>query len=201
MGRVQPPAPAGSTATEEPLGSVGRGVEVLAGRAVGGRIDAALVLTLRLVRRLWLPALVLGATWLVATDDVDTVTVEDLDTVGELLGALLSPLAGIAVAIGVRLLAGALGFVVALPRARAELVADGERRTAILARAADLVFLTGALRSLRFTAAARDVAAGRLGAAGRVALAVGPGRDLARTRGRGRVRARSPAAAPERLTP
>ncbi len=172
MSCVQPPAPAGSTATGEPLGSVGRGVEVLAGRAVGGRIDAALVLTLRLVRRLWLPALVLGTAWLVATDDVDSVAVADLDTVGELLGALLSPLAGVALAIGVRLVAGALGLVVALPRARAELVADGERRTAILARAADLVFLTGALRSLRFTAAARDVAAGRLGAAGRVALAV-----------------------------
>jgi hypothetical protein len=172
MGRVQPPAPARSTATEQSLESVGRGVEILAGRAVGGRVDAALVLTLRLVRRLWLPALVLGATWLVATDDVDSVAVESLDTVDELLGALLSPLAGIALAIGVRLVAGALGFVVALPRARAELVADGERRTAILARAADLVFLTGALRSLRFTAAARDVAAGRLGAAGRVALAV-----------------------------
>jgi hypothetical protein len=59
-----------------------------------------------------------------------------------------------------------------LPRARAELLADHERRTAIMARSADLLFLTGALRSLRFTGAARDAAAGRLGAAGRVALVV-----------------------------
>jgi hypothetical protein len=92
--------------------------------------------------------------------------------VGELLAAVLSPLAGLAIAFGVRILTGALGFLAAAPRARAELVADHERRAAIVARVSDLVFLTGALRSLRFTAAARDVAAGRLGAAGRVALVV-----------------------------
>jgi hypothetical protein len=152
--------------------SVGRGVEVLAGRAVGGRVDAATVLVLRAVRRLWLPSLVLGIAWLAATGDVAQASVEALDTVGELLAALLSPLAGIALAMAVRLLAGVLGFVVALPRAWTELVADHERQSAVLARSADLIFLAGALRSLRFTAAARDIAAGRLGSAGRVALLV-----------------------------
>ena len=153
-------------------GSIGRGVEVLAGRAVGGGVDAAVVLVLRAARRLWIPILVLGTTWLLATGDIDSVRAEDLDSVGELLGALLTPLAGIAAAIGLRLLTSVLAFLGAMPRARAELLADHERRTAIMARSADLLFLTGALRSLRFTAAARDVAAGRLGAAGRVALVV-----------------------------
>ena len=155
-----------------PRDSIGRGVEILAGRAVGGRVDAAVVLVLRALRRLWVPSLVLGLAWLVATGDVDTVTVESLDSVGELFAALLSPLAGIALAIGLRLLSGLVGFAAALPRARAELVADHEHRVAIMARLADLVFLAGALRSLRFTAAARDVAAERLGGAGRVALHV-----------------------------
>ncbi len=172
MGRVEAPRRTESAVADGTGGSVGRGVEVLAGRAVGGRVDAGIVLTLRAVRRLWVPALVLGLAWLLASGDVADVSVEALDTVGELLAALLSPLAGIALAIAVRLVAGVLGFVVALPRAHAELLSDGERRTAVLARAADLLFLTGALRSLRFTAAARDVAAGRLGVAGRVALVV-----------------------------
>jgi hypothetical protein len=114
----------------------------------------------------------LGLAWLIGTGDITTVRAEDLDSVGELLAAVLSPLAGLAIAFGVRILTGALGFLAAAPRARAELVADHERRAAIVARVSDLVFLTGALRSLRFTAAARDVAAGRLGAAGRVALVV-----------------------------
>jgi hypothetical protein len=164
----QPPA----EGAEDALGSVGRGVEILARRAVGGRIDAGVVLTLRAVRRLWVPALMLGLAWLIGTGDITTVRAEDLDSVGELLAAVLSPLAGLAIAFGVRILTGALGFLAAAPRARAELVADHERRAAIVARVSDLVFLTGALRSLRFTAAARDVAAGRLGAAGRVALVV-----------------------------
>ncbi len=145
----EPPA----EGAEDALGSVGRGVEILAGRAVGGRIDAGVVLTLRAVRRLWVPSLVLGVTWLLATGDVARFTVESLDTAGEIVAALLSPLAGLALAIVVRVLAGVLGFVVALPRARSELVADGERHTAVLARLSDLLFLTGALRSLRFTAA------------------------------------------------
>jgi hypothetical protein len=130
------------------------------------------VLTLRAVRRLWVPSLVLGLAWLFLTGDISTVSVEDLDTAGELIAALLSPLAGVVIAIGVRILTGVLGFLAALPRARSELVADHERRAAIVARVSDLVFLTGALRSLRFTAAARDVAAARLGRAGPGALVV-----------------------------
>ena len=172
MADVTTPPAAGEDQPPTAVPTVGRGVEILAGRSVGGRVDAGVVLVLRAVRRLWAPALVLGMTWLLATGDLYRVSAEDLDTVTELLEAFLSPLVGIALAIGVRLVAGVLGSVAALPRAWAELVADGERRSAGLARMADVLFLTGALRSLRFTAAARDVAAARLGAAGRVALVV-----------------------------
>jgi hypothetical protein len=152
--------------------SVARGVEVLARRAVGGRLDATVVLTLRAVRRLWLPSLVLGLAWLVVLGQADAVDVADLNSITELLAALLSPLAGLALAVAIRLVTGVLGTVAALPRAWAELTAVHAARAVALRHLSDLVFLTGALRSLRLTAAARDVAASRYERWGRAALLV-----------------------------
>ncbi len=156
----------------EPAPSVARGVELLAARAVGGQIDAAVVLVLRAVRRLWLPSLVLGIAWLLAVGDLEAAETMTISSPADLLRALLSPLAGLAIAVGVRLLTTWLGWFAALPRARAELLAEHDRTSALLRRVSDLFFLTGALRPLRFTVAARDVAADRLGPAGRLALLV-----------------------------
>jgi hypothetical protein len=80
----------------------------------------------------------------------------------------------------------------ALPRARAELLADHERRTAIMARSADLLFLTGALRSPALHGRGprrRGRAAG--GRRARRARRRSGG-DLAGSRQRRRVRARAP---------
>jgi hypothetical protein len=151
---------------------VSRGVELLAARAVGGRVDAAVVLVLRAVRRLWLPTLVLGLAWLLAVGDLDAAESAVFTSPADFVRALLSPLAGLALAVGIRLVTGWLGWVAALPRARAELLAEHDRASALLRRVTDLLFVTGALRPLRFTLAARDVAAARLGPPGRVALVV-----------------------------
>ena len=172
MACVVTPTDADSTPEPDPTSSVARGVELLAARAVGGRVDSAVVLALRAVRRLWMPALVLGIAWLLAVGDLDEVDGTAFSSPADFIRALLSPLAGLAIAFGVRLLTSWLGWVAALPRARAELLAEHDRTSALLRRVSDLFFLTGALRPLRFTVAARDVAAGRLGSAGRMALLV-----------------------------
>jgi hypothetical protein len=159
-------------ASPGPGPSVARGVELLAARAVGGQVDAGVVLVLRAVRRLWLPTLVLGLAWLLAVGDLEEVEGATFTSPADVLGALLSPLAGLAIAFGIRIITSWIGWVAALPRARAELLAEHDRTSALLRRTSDLIFVTGALRPLRFTAAARDVAAARLGTLGRIALLV-----------------------------
>lgn len=172
MASVVTSTDAGPTPEPDSTPSVARGVELLAARAVGGKVDAGVVLFLRGVRRLWLPSLVLGIAWLLAVGDLEAAETMTISNPGDLLRALLSPLAGIAIAVGVRLITSWLGWAAALPRARAELLAEHDRTSALLRRVSDLFFVTGALRPLRFTVAARDVAAERLGPAGRLALLV-----------------------------
>lgn len=139
-----------------------------------GRTDAIVVLSLWAARRAFLPLLLIGliAGWLTGRVTAESDVAESFDTIGELLGALLSPLAGIALAIVIRVAVGWLALAAAWPLASWR--RTGPRTLAQRYRdAADRWRLAQAYRSLRWTWGVRDMAIERAGGVGRkLALAV-----------------------------
>jgi hypothetical protein len=134
-----------------------------------GRFDATALWALWCLRRAAMPLLwvgLVGAT-LGGQSDVST---EQFQSPGEFLAALLSPAAGIALAIAVRLLAGVGALVFAYPLAYAAAAGDGHGRWSVLRVRPwfDRYYLTRALRAWRWTSPVRDLAAERLGASGRM---------------------------------
>lgn len=153
--------------------SVAGDIEQLAQHSVGpGVLDPFIVLVLRIVRRLFWPLLIGGTAWVIVVGYLKEVESVSLATPEELLRALLTPFAGIALAIVLRLLSTLFGSLAATPRAVADHRSSDTRRWSVLRSPADVAALVAAYRLLRFTAAARDVAASRLGATGRVFLLV-----------------------------
>jgi hypothetical protein len=157
----------------ESVESVAGDIEQLAQHSVGpGVVDPFIVLVLRVARRLFWPLLLGGITWVIVIGQLDAVATVSLATPEELFRALLTPFAGIALAIVLRLLSTLLGSLAATPRAVADHRRSDPRRWPVLRSPADVAALVAAYRLLRFTAAARDVAASRLGGTGRVFLLV-----------------------------
>ena len=153
--------------------SVAGDIEQLAQHSVGpGVLDPFIVLVLRIVRRLFWPLLIGGTAWVIVVGYLKEVESVSLATPEELLRALLTPFAGIALAIVLRLLSTLLGGLAAAPRAIVDHRSSDTRRWSVLRSPADVAALVAAYRLLRFAGAARDVAASRLGATGRLFLLV-----------------------------
>ena len=132
---------------------------------------------LGVARRLFGPLLLGGITWVIVLGQLDEAATVSLATPEELFRALLTPFAGIALPIVLRLLSTLLSSLAATACAvadhrRADHRRSDTRRWPVLRSPADVAALVAAHRLLRFTAAARDVAASRLGATGRVFLLV-----------------------------
>lgn len=153
----------------EPSASTFSGeVRLLAVHSVGpSAVDALIVLGIRAVRRLWAPVMVLRLLLLVLEGSPVDAQELALGSPREVLAALLSPFAGIVLAIGIRIVTLVLGTLAALPHAVAEQRATDPRSWSVLRSPADVIGLTAAYRLARFTSAARDVAASRLGPFGR----------------------------------
>ncbi|WP_299520792.1 hypothetical protein [uncultured Serinicoccus sp.] len=151
--------PEGRSRREPAPRAVADEVESLAGRAVGGVSDAWALLVVRMVRRLWIPCLILGVAWVVWTGTTQDVSELHLATVPEIVAALLSPFVGVVLALGLRVASTALGVVAALPVARADL---HHARRRMSSGVPHIVSVAIGLRWLRATTAARDVALSRL---------------------------------------
>jgi hypothetical protein len=133
-----------------------------------GRFDPLALWLVWLLRRAFLPLLWIGMIGAVIGDRFDELDPQRFQTVGELFGSLLSPPAGIVLAIAARAVAAALGWVLAYPLAHAGRPADSRRRFHVpqVAVWVDRFHLTRALRAWRWTSAVRAAAAARLGDAG-----------------------------------
>lgn len=136
-------------------------VESMAARVVGGPTDAWMVLVVRAIRRLWIPCLILGLAWVVLVGHAEDVHLR-FTSVGEVVRALLSPLVGVVVALGLRLGSTALGVLAAVPIARRDLGRSRMRRRRGWSGLVHVVTVAAGLRWLRATRAARDVALTRL---------------------------------------
>lgn len=130
-----------------------------------GRLDPFVLWLVWLLRRASLPLLWVGLIGAVLSGDLDDLDPQRFQTLGELFGALLSPLAGVALAIAARAGAGVLGWALAYPIAHAARPVDDPRRFHVpqVSVWIDRFHLTRALRAWRWTAAVREVAAHRLG--------------------------------------
>jgi hypothetical protein len=137
-----------------------------------GQRDALAVLVLRLLRRSWLTLMGLGFIWVIHVGRFSAAIVVDLNTPGKLVSALLTPLAGIAIAIGVRILAGFSSSLAALPLALDELSRRPAQRRRQPSDATDLYYLATALGRVRATRPVRDEAAARWGRLGTLAVLV-----------------------------
>lgn len=132
-------------------------------------LDAVLVLLVWLLRRAFYPLLLLGLAFAwVAGEDVSPTTLVRLENPLQLVGALFTPLAGIAVALVVRFAVGAAALALAFPRTRwvsqaqAGPDVDGLPRGPVR-RWVDRYYLTAAYRELRGTWTVRGRATAQLG--------------------------------------
>ncbi len=135
-----------------------------------GRFDATVLLLLWCLRKTSYPLLWIGIIGAMITGRFNENLVADLDTVGEILRAVLSPLVGIALALMVRVLVGILGFALAYPLSRSNTSTDyahGRRTRNSIRLWQDRLHLTRAYRSLRWTWIVRAEAVTRLGDTGR----------------------------------
>ncbi len=135
-----------------------------------GRRDPTVVLSLWIVRRAFVPLVVaglVGAVVLTGGRGAET----ELENPGDVVEGVVSPLAGIVLAVVVRLLVPVLGLAAAYPLShRAAIAVDAHRGSgagAGLGRWLDRAHVTRALRELRSTRAVREEAVRRLGARGR----------------------------------
>jgi hypothetical protein len=109
------------------------------------------VLVLRVARRLFWPLLLGGITWMIVLGQLDEAATVSLATPEELCRALLTPFAGIALPIVLRLLSTLLGSLAATARAVADHRRSDTRRWPVLRSPADVAALVAAHRLLRLT--------------------------------------------------
>ena len=143
-----------------------------------GEFDAGALLLLWCVRKAFFPLLWIGLTVaLLTTQDVAQLgdeiqeRIENIDTPGEFLSALVSPFAGVLIALVVRLVVGALAFALAYPLARWNQSSDYARRGrpgSYLRLWWDRVYMTRSFRALRWSWVVRQEAADRLGRRGEI---------------------------------
>ncbi len=162
MVRVRPPpAPKTTTTLDKAAISVEHAVRP-------GRLDPLTVLGLWCLRRTFVPLLFGGLIAVTLPGRYDAQLVAGLVDPRAALGAVFSPLAGIALAILVRLAVGAVAFLSAgalsVGTVRAS---DGTRLAGRIRVWSDRARVTTAYRSLRWTWAVRATAVARSGPAGR----------------------------------
>lgn len=132
------------------------------------RQDAVAVLVLWSVRRLFYPLLLVGLAYAWLAGEVTPVALVRLDNPLQLFGALFTPLAGIALAVAVRVLSDLVALAVAFPRTRwvsqeaVKFDAAGHKRGPVR-RWVDRLYMTAAYRELRSTWTVRGRAASQLG--------------------------------------
>jgi len=144
--------------------------------AVRGGFDAAALLVLWFLRCA-APALLIGSliyAWLVSESRFEAIP--EMTSPGQAVRALLSPFAGVAVAIILRFLVGLAALALAYPLSRratgSSMGPDSKHRPFQVW--ADRLHLIRAYRSLRWTSTVRQLAATRLGRRGRVLGWSGP---------------------------
>jgi hypothetical protein len=135
-----------------------------------GRSDPTALLAAWCLRKAFLPLVWIGLAVPLLAHSSDAIEHAKLDSVSHALRALFSPLAGLVLALAVRLASAALGFALAY-RVTGSLDADGgsARRGRIgwFVRFADRLRLTKAYREIRWTTPVRAEAADRLGSRGK----------------------------------
>lgn len=150
-----------------------------------GTFDPAAVLVLWCARKAFYPLLWLGLIVATAGGRLDEINeaggaseyATSFDSLGELLAALLSPLAIAIFAVGLRFAVAGAAIVLAYPLTRWNEPADyahgrrGQSRTRLWS---DRWNLTKAYRALRWTWAVRQLAVSRIGRLGRRLEACGP---------------------------
>lgn len=150
-----------------------------------GRFDPGAVLVLWCARRAFYPLLWLGlivATLSGRSDEIDEAggVVEylaSLDSAGEIVSGILSPLVIVLLALGLRVAVAVAAFALAYPLTMWNEPTDyahGRRGRSRSRLWSDRWHLTRAYRALRWTWAVRQVAAERLGEQGRRLLRCGP---------------------------
>ena len=138
-----------------------------------GQADAVVVLVLWALRRAFWPVLLIGTSVALAADRLDAESLDELATPADLLGLLLTPLAGIAAALILRLGVSWLALLAAWPLSRWGDDDAPATRWSAYRGWVDRWRLAQAYRSLRWTWAVRDEAIERAGVLGRrLALAV-----------------------------
>lgn len=132
--------------------------------------DPRALLSVWCIRKSVFPLIWVGIASAAVADRLDDVDIRNFDTFTEALQALVSPLAGVIVALAMRLASSILGAVLAY-RVAGSVEAIRRPFESGHARAAraliDRVYVARAFRSLRWTKAARQVASGRIGPSGR----------------------------------
>lgn len=139
--------------------------------ALGDRpFDAAALLTLWTLSRAVYPMLWIGMAVAAVAGRLDDFDAAQFQSVGALVGALLSPLVGIVAAVGLRILTGWAALVLTYPLAHAaQLTAPyGGRGRFAPGVWFDRLYLARAYRQWRWTSAVRGLAAVRLGRPGTV---------------------------------
>ncbi len=150
-----------------------------------GKFDPAAVLVLWCLRKAFYPLLWLGLIFATTSGRIDEVNeaggaaayVTSFDSVGGFIAALLSPLAIIILAFGLRLAVAGIAFALAYPLTTWNEPADyahGRKRQSRIRLWSDRWYLTRAYRALRWTWAVRHVAVSRLDRLGRRLETCGP---------------------------
>ena len=141
-----------------------------------GEFDAAALLLVWCARKSFIPLLCIGLIIaVITTQDVANLgtemqeELEGLTSPGEFLASLVSPFAGVIIALVVRLASGGVAFALAYPLTRWNRTSDYARRGksgSYLRMWWDRVYMTRSFRSLRWSWAVRQEAADRLGRRG-----------------------------------
>ena len=140
-----------------------------------GRADAIVVLSLWLARLSFLPLLLIGLIfgWITGQLRSEATVIATWDSADDLVRALVSPLAGIALAILIRIGVGFAALAAAWPLSRWDRAQTAGTRDRYYRTAVDRWRLAQAYRSLRWTWGVREAAIRRAGTTGRrLALAV-----------------------------
>jgi hypothetical protein len=134
-----------------------------------GRADALIVLSLWLGRRLFLPLLLIGLIfgWITGQLRTEESIIATWDSADDLVRALLTPLAGIALAVLIRIGVGFAALAAAWPLSRWDRAQTAGTRGSFYRTAIDRWRLAQAYRSLRWTWGVREAAIRRAGTAGR----------------------------------
>lgn len=131
--------------------------------------DASSVLVLWALRRAFWPLLLLGLAYAWLAGEVTPVALVRLDDPVRFVGALFTPLAGVAVAIGFRVVVDLVALAAAFPRTRwviADRARQGGHARGPVRRWVDRLYMTAAYRELRSTWTVRGRAATHLGHSG-----------------------------------